>query len=100
MTEEKKIEGAFTLELSGGGGCNETQGDRYISERLGIVGKPFIQTFTEPTNNISFHAGREVIKLCGNGDVYIRGELMENNKQLLDAMKAWLMQCNLYHEGI
>jgi hypothetical protein len=82
MTEEKIFEGPFTLEIGDGG-------------------KPLCtKPFTEPSE-INFFAGnKEVMKFCGNGDVYINGELMENNKQLLDAMKAWLMKCSMYSEDV
>lgn len=88
MTDEDKkvIEGPFSLVYKDGSGTSAPS---------------FTGTFTNMSgSSITFWGGEaEVIKFCHNGDVYVRGELMENNKQLLNAMKAWLSDCNLYKEN-
>lgn len=43
------------------------------------------------TNNLSFHTGnKEIIKLCYNGDIFIKGNLVENDKEVVDAMREFL----------
>lgn len=37
---------------------------------------------------------REMIKLCANGDIYIRGELTENNKDVVVGMMDFLKSLN------
>lgn len=32
----------------------------------------------------------EILKLCANGDIFVKGELVENDKQVVDAMRTWL----------
>jgi hypothetical protein len=32
----------------------------------------------------------EILKLCPNGDIFVKGRLAENDKQVVDALKEWL----------
>jgi hypothetical protein len=32
----------------------------------------------------------EIIKLCVNGDIFVKGKLIENDKEVVDAMKEFL----------
>ena len=32
----------------------------------------------------------EFIKLCPNGDIYVKGKLIENDKELVDGLREWL----------
>jgi len=32
----------------------------------------------------------EIIKLCDNGDIFVKGKLIENDKEVVDAMKEFL----------
>jgi hypothetical protein len=32
----------------------------------------------------------EILKLCPNGDIFVKGRLAENDKQVVDAFKEWL----------
>jgi hypothetical protein len=44
-------------------------------------------------NTISFvqdNAGREILKLCENGDIFIKGKLAENDKEVVDALREFL----------
>lgn len=32
----------------------------------------------------------EILKLCPNGDIFVKGRLAENDKEVVDAFKEWL----------
>lgn len=32
----------------------------------------------------------EILKLCGNGDILVKGKLVENDKEVVDAMREFL----------
>lgn len=53
---------------------------------LKLKGKEFesntIQFFTNENN--------EVIRLCDNGDIFVKGKLIENDKEVVDAMREFL----------
>ena len=53
---------------------------------LKLTGKEFesntIQFFTNENN--------EIIKLCDNGDIFVKGKLIENDKEVVDAMREFL----------
>jgi hypothetical protein len=52
---------------------------------------------TEP-NTISFTIGEFVetpfIKLCGNGDIFVKGQLVENDLELVNALREFLIKSN------
>jgi hypothetical protein len=44
-------------------------------------------------NTISFvqdNAAREILKLCENGDIFVKGKLAENDKEVVDALREFL----------
>ena len=47
-------------------------------------------------NTISFHTGNSIvdpfITLCENGDIFIKGKLIENDIEVVDAMREFLTQ--------
>ena len=47
-------------------------------------------------NTISFHTkefnAEPFIKLCANGDIFVKGKLIENDKEVVDAMREFLTQ--------
>ena len=49
-------------------------------------------------NTISFvtnhNEPNEFIKLCPNGDIFVKGKLVENDKELVDAMREFLKTTN------
>jgi hypothetical protein len=48
----------------------------------------------EAGNLILSTAGpREVLRFEANGDVYVRGEKVDSNKEIYEAFKAFLVQC-------
>jgi hypothetical protein len=49
-------------------------------------------SFKDLPQDITFRVGNvgEFIKLCANGDIYVRGKLIENDKELVDGMREWL----------
>lgn len=48
------------------------------------------------TNTIMFKNNHvEMIKLCQNGDIYIRGKLIENDIEVVDAMREFLKIQNI-----
>lgn len=32
----------------------------------------------------------EILKLCPNGDIFVKGRLAENDKEVVNALKEWL----------
>ena len=38
--------------------------------------------------------GEEVLKLCGNGDILVKGKLIENDKEVVDALREFLKGIN------
>ena len=36
----------------------------------------------------------EIIKLCANGDIFVKGKLIENDKEVVDAMREFLTKLN------
>jgi len=45
------------------------------------------------SNTITFNmtGTTEIIKLCTNGDIFIKGKLIENDKEVVDAMREFLI---------
>jgi hypothetical protein len=45
------------------------------------------------SNTITFNMTdtTEIIKLCKNGDIFIKGKLIENDKEVVDAMREFLI---------
>ena len=45
------------------------------------------------SNTITFNMPdtTEIIKLCKNGDIFIKGKLIENDKEVVDAMREFLI---------
>ena len=43
-------------------------------------------------NTIHFftNGNNEIIKLCDNGDIFVKGKLIENDKEVVDAMREFL----------
>lgn len=35
-------------------------------------------------------ANQEIIKICENGDIFIKGKLAENDKEVVDALREFL----------
>ncbi len=41
--------------------------------------------------SINFNVGgQDIISLKGNGDIYVKGELVENNQEVVDGLKEFL----------
>lgn len=46
--------------------------------------------------DITMHVGgKEQLKLCGNGDIYVRGELCDNNKEIIQAAHDFFLVARL-----
>ncbi len=41
------------------------------------------------------HERRECMRFTPDGKVYVRGELVEENKEVLEAFKGWLRSCHV-----
>ena len=44
-------------------------------------------------NTITFHTGDEtepILKLCQNGDIFIKGKLVENDLEVVEGMRKFL----------
>ena len=33
---------------------------------------------------------KEMLKICANGDIFVKGKLVENNKEVVDALREFL----------
>jgi len=57
-----------------------------------------IEKELEP-NTITFCFGNDepLIKLCYNGDIFIRGKLVENDKEVVEGMREFLKHANITH---
>lgn len=48
-------------------------------------------------NTITFKIENEpIIKLCTNGDIFVKSKLIENDKELVDGMREFLLKANSY----
>lgn len=57
---------------------------------------PIDLSFLSEENEITFSVGGiEVIKLVENGDIYIKGNLAENDKEVVNAMREFLNKSGL-----
>lgn len=36
----------------------------------------------------------EIMKLCSNGDIFVKGKLIENDKELVEAMREFVAKAN------
>ena len=36
------------------------------------------------------NGAREILKLCENGDIFVKGKLTENDKEVVDALREFL----------
>jgi hypothetical protein len=51
----------------------------------------FIPSDKMEANNFTFNTGsEEILKFCANGDIYIRGKLVENDKEVVQGMRDFL----------
>lgn len=50
-----------------------------------------------PSDNVTFYVeGEEILKLCPEGEIYVRGKLAHNDKQVVEALKQFLNKQGLY----
>ena len=56
-------------------------------EELELKGRMYVP------NTISLNTSdtTEIIKLCENGDIFVKGKLIENDKELVNAMREFLV---------
>lgn len=55
--------------------------------------EPTITPIIKEDSNISFIIkGKEILRLCENGDIYINRELAENNKEVVNGMAEFLVK--------
>jgi hypothetical protein len=50
-----------------------------------------------PSNTIFFMKGEthdEILRLCVNGDIFVKGKLIENDKEVVDALREFLESHN------
>jgi len=53
---------------------------------------------TEPST-INFNIKNEpIIKLCANGDIFVKGKLIENDLELVEGMREFLKKANIIQE--
>jgi len=48
-------------------------------------------------NTLIFHSGNEtepILKLCQNGDIFIKGKLVENDLEVVEGMREFLEKAN------
>jgi hypothetical protein len=64
-----------------------------MEQRLNTIkSEHTFEAITNPPTNIVFRVrdDEEILKLDANGDIYVRGELAENDKQVVDALREYL----------
>lgn len=44
--------------------------------------------------------GTEIIKILGNGEVSIKGKVIDDDRDLVTGLKIWLGHCNVIHPSI
>lgn len=51
-----------------------------------------VLTFNEESSIIFLvnNGQREMLKLCSNGDIFVKGKLVENDKEVIEALREWL----------
>ena len=56
-------------------------------EELELKGRMYVP------NTVTFNTSdtTEIIKLCENGDIFVKGKLIENDKELVNAMREFLV---------
>lgn len=68
------------------------------------TGAGFIaDTAVNNDNESSFafcESGNEILKLCANGDIFVRGKLVVNDMEAVDAMREWLKFAKTSKSGI
>jgi len=56
---------------------------------------------TVPENDtIGFHSntGKKILKLCENGDIFVNGKFTENDKEVVDGMREFLISAGCLKE--
>jgi len=51
------------------------------------------QTAKLECNTINFYSEVQeipILKLCANGDIFVKGKLIENDKELVDALREFI----------
>lgn len=63
--------------------------DMKTEEKVLVLKKA--EDFQKDTVFFSMDKNRnEILKLCPNGDIFVKGRLAENDKQVVEALKEWL----------
>ena len=52
-------------------------------------------TFLETNTTVFYSKNTEMIKLCQNGDIFVKGKLIENDIEVVDAMREFLKMQNI-----
>ena len=59
-----------------------------------------LNTTPAPANTIFFSVDEnqtELLKLCQNGDIFVKGRLVENDKEVVDALREFLISQGFGH---
>jgi hypothetical protein len=68
---------------------NQVSENNQTEEKVLVLKKA--EDFQKDTVSFSMDKNRnEILKLCPNGDIFVKGRLAENDKQVVDAFKEWL----------
>jgi hypothetical protein len=60
-------------------------------ETINLIPKEKNTTFFLQVDNLN----QEILKLCENGDIFVKGRLAENDKEVVDAMREFLLKQGL-----
>ena len=55
----------------------------------------------EESKTINFYSNESqnsILKLCENGDIFVNGRLAENDKEVVDAMREFLISVNFLNK--
>ena len=56
-----------------------------------------IKNLSEPNHSISFNTKTEeesILKLCANGDIFVKGKLVENDLEVVVGMREFLKKAS------
>ena len=50
-----------------------------------------MELLNNPPKEINFYTSTtEILKLCENGDIFVKGKLIENDKEVVEALREFL----------
>ena len=72
---------------------------KYTKDMLVPKGELKLTEFAPPEPNIKFYGSDrlEILRLEPNGDIFVKGKLVENDKEVVDGLREFLAQNMRYN---